>query len=437
MSHSLFGRSDGSPGVHGRFAGDLSRFSTLDLAQTLMLARKTGLLTVRNGDRSGFFFFKNGEIVSVMDDSQRQGMQAALHLFLWKDGSFEFDFDKVPPEGTLGVPTENLLMEAARQMDEAARDRLPLEGGEERAPAVVENPLDGIREIFARIVDRAMPHAARARRGKGIDGLIARMNEEEADSLQLFSGLSPRLVARTRVIPLEAAPVEASDVERLILAALDPLARRELERTGVAEGVLEASNGLGLRAVATVYGGRRALSLHMPRTVPAFPESDAEVQSLLEELPLCFLAFGEPDSIATDFAASAIHHLSQIRKVGAAWFSRRAAYRFPADKGFVVSYPLVPADRASLAFVSAAIDRGARIVGVADASPALLSEIARRTLLSGGTLVATVDSTLAGSGSPLRLPAPFAEPVRGAFEVAPGGEGSPFTVVFHPPAGES
>jgi uncharacterized protein DUF4388 len=428
---SLFGRGESRSTVNGRFAGDLSRFSTLDLAQTLMLARKTGLLTVRSGDHSGFFFFRNGEIVSVMDDGQRQGMQAALNLFLWKDGTFEFDFDKVPPEGTLGVPTENLLMEAARQMDEAARDRRPLED-EGRVPAARENPLDSIREIFARIVDRAMPHAARARRGKGIDGLIARMNEEEADSLQLLSGLPPRLVARTRVIPLDAAPVEASDVERLILAALDPLARRELERVGVAEGILEASNGLGLRALATVWGGRRALSLHMPRNVLAFPEADAEVQALLEDVPQCFVAFGEPETVAADFAAAALVHLSQTKNVGAAWISRRSAYRFVAGEGFVVTYPLAASDRSSLAFVGAALDRGARLLGVADAAPELLAEIVGRALVAGASVIAAVDSALV-SGSPARAALPAGTPVRGAFEVAAGAEGSAFTVIFHAP----
>jgi hypothetical protein len=420
-SNPLIGRPDMGHGVTGRFTGDLSRFSTLDLAQMLMLARKTGLLTLKRGERRGYFFFRNGEIVSVMDDGHRQGMQAALHLFLWKDGTFEFDFDKVPPEGTLGVPTENLLMEAARHIDEAARDDAdPLEDAAgPPSRSLVDTQLDSIREIFARIVDRALPQAARARRGKGIDGLIARM--------------APRLVCADRVVALDAAPVASADVERLILASLDPSGRRRLERHGIADGMLETSTGTALRAMATIHGGTRTLSLHMLRTVPELPEQNSDLRNLLDATEGCFLVFGEPLAAALGFAAAATQALSESRNAPAVWLCRRASYRFSIEQGFVVSQPAGGTLHSAKRRLRGALERGSRIVALADVPAAWIAELAPRALDRAALVLAVLepDPTLAIDPTSLLLPPPHETAHRGAFEVAPGDSSTPLLVLFH------
>ncbi len=439
---------DGLPAISGRFAGDLSRFSVLDLAQTLMLARKTGLLTVKRGDRAGYFFFRNGEVVSVLDDAQRQGMQAALHLFLWKDGSFEFDFDKVPPEGNIGVTTENLLMEAARRLDEAARDDLesmdePAAAGPDSGRTSGERQFDDLRGIFARIVDRAMPPALRARRGNGIDALLARMREEAAECLLLVPGIPPRLLASERVIPLESPPVSASDVERLMTASLDPRGRRELEELGASEGILQTPGGASLRAVATMCGGARTLSLHMPRPLLEFPAADPELEPLLGDGPGLFLVIGEEPMLSSDFTASAVAHLAASRNLPAAWFSCRALYRFPSESGLVVGYRLRSCGSSSLAYVDAALERGARILGFGGIAAEEMALLVNRVLdrCPRAMAIAAFDGChpddTSGSDpvASFALSRTHASAHRGTFQVAPSIAGAPFVAIYQATAG--
>src|SRR5262245_37621099 len=104
--------------------GDLSHFGLFDLAQSLSHGRKTGLLTVTSSEgRCGYLYFDNGEIVHAIDYSHLQGPRAAAQLFLWTEGSFEFDSTRHTVERTIRGGTEALLLEVARLIDEANREK--------------------------------------------------------------------------------------------------------------------------------------------------------------------------------------------------------------------------------------------------------------------------------------------------------------------------
>lgn len=102
--------------------GRLSAVSLFDLCQFLMLNRKTGNLTVRSGTRTAYFTFQDGQVMTALDDSLRDGEAVVLQAVQWLDGSFEFNPGPVAPDRRIEASTENLLLEAARQLDELRAD---------------------------------------------------------------------------------------------------------------------------------------------------------------------------------------------------------------------------------------------------------------------------------------------------------------------------
>ena len=108
--------------VTAALEGRLSAVSLFDLCQFIMLNRKTGNLTVRSGTRSAYFTFQDGQIMTALDDSLRDGEGVVLQAVQWVDGTFDFAPGPVPPDRRIEASTENLLLEAARQLDELRAD---------------------------------------------------------------------------------------------------------------------------------------------------------------------------------------------------------------------------------------------------------------------------------------------------------------------------
>jgi hypothetical protein len=105
---------DHAPALGGR----LSAVSLFDLCQFLMLNRKTGNLTVRSGSSSAYLIFLDGQLISAADDSRRDGEGVVLRAVQWPEGTFEFVPGPVPPDRRIQSSTENILLEAARRIDE-------------------------------------------------------------------------------------------------------------------------------------------------------------------------------------------------------------------------------------------------------------------------------------------------------------------------------
>ena len=101
-------------------SGGLAAISLFDLCQFLMLNRKTGTLTVHGDSGAGtaYLTFSEGELCTALDDSLRDGADAVLRAVQWTEGSFEFVQGPVPPDRRMNASTENILLEAARRLDE-------------------------------------------------------------------------------------------------------------------------------------------------------------------------------------------------------------------------------------------------------------------------------------------------------------------------------
>jgi CheY-like chemotaxis protein len=103
-----------SSGIVGRLA-DLS---LLDLLQTLHLGSKDAEVVITAPAGRGGINLYEGQIVAARYD-RLQGEDALFALVGLRDGLFEVRFGAQPPVPNIGMPTEPLMLEAARRLDEA------------------------------------------------------------------------------------------------------------------------------------------------------------------------------------------------------------------------------------------------------------------------------------------------------------------------------
>lgn len=100
------------------FEGRLSVVSLFDICQFLMLNRKTGTLTARSGAHHAYLTFHEGQLMNAVDEALREGEPVILGAVQWAQGMFSFEAGPVPPDRRIHSSTENILLEAARALDE-------------------------------------------------------------------------------------------------------------------------------------------------------------------------------------------------------------------------------------------------------------------------------------------------------------------------------
>lgn len=152
MRQESFDQSGGDP----QFQGDLSQMSVVDLLQTMEMGGKTGVVHLDHDGRQARLFCRQGRIVHAVCDNL-VGERAVYRALLWNDGTFRIDFRKsLQTQETIQVPTQGLIMEGMRRLDELERlkEQLPpldtylgidsqtiLDEHPDRFPAKIENIL--------------------------------------------------------------------------------------------------------------------------------------------------------------------------------------------------------------------------------------------------------------------------------------------------------
>src|SRR3989337_152582 len=106
-----------SPATPMAFQGSLKELPLPDIIQLVSVSGKTGKFTLtREGDR-GFIYLKNGQMVHATV-SDLIGEEAIYALAIWNQGEFQFSPAEEPDRQTITKSNTNLLMEAARRLDE-------------------------------------------------------------------------------------------------------------------------------------------------------------------------------------------------------------------------------------------------------------------------------------------------------------------------------
>ena len=148
------GRAETSRFADKALEGRLEALSLFDVCQFLMLNRKTGTLTVRAEARAAYLTFHEGQLLNAVDDAFREGEDVVLSAVQWTTGSFVFDLGPVPTERRIDASTENILLEAARRLDEMSLGEGGGEGGREEAFLETQAKARALSDAFRAAVNR-------------------------------------------------------------------------------------------------------------------------------------------------------------------------------------------------------------------------------------------------------------------------------------------
>ena len=130
------------------FQGSLKELPLPDIIQLVSVSGKTGRFTLNRDGATGYIFLKNGQIAHA-EVGELTGEEAVFALAIWNHGDFFFTPGEEPPQQTITKSNTNLLMEAARRIDEwrvlskkiASVDHVPeLQPREHRHEQITLNP---------------------------------------------------------------------------------------------------------------------------------------------------------------------------------------------------------------------------------------------------------------------------------------------------------
>lgn len=99
------------------FQGSLKELPLPDIIQLVAVSGKTGAFVLTSGRQEGKIYLRNGEIVHA-EAGGAQGEEAVYELAIWQDGEFTFEPGVEAEVQTCKKSNTNLLMEAARRVDE-------------------------------------------------------------------------------------------------------------------------------------------------------------------------------------------------------------------------------------------------------------------------------------------------------------------------------
>ncbi len=99
------------------FQGSLSELHLPDIVQLMSVSGKTGVFCLEDGAVKGEIYLKDGQIVHAQIEDA-QGEDAVYALAIWNKGDFRFDPGVLTEIRTITKSNTNLLMEAARRLDE-------------------------------------------------------------------------------------------------------------------------------------------------------------------------------------------------------------------------------------------------------------------------------------------------------------------------------
>ncbi len=129
-------------------SGDLSLLSLFDLCQTLGMNGATGTLRLESERGKGYLYFQKGQLINGLDERQREGERPARSLFQWTEATFQFQSGPISVGRVIEDHTQGLLLDIARELDEAAG-----QAGEGDSNVEKLKAHDSLRAAFARISD--------------------------------------------------------------------------------------------------------------------------------------------------------------------------------------------------------------------------------------------------------------------------------------------
>lgn len=174
--------------------GDLGELPLPDLVQMTSVGGKTGRLVILDEEDAvaGVLMFRGGRLVGARA-GELAGEKAFYALLGVRTGSFEFDPTAELDEDEVNLPTESLLIEGMRRLDEVYRMRRLLP-----APAVVRYLGGGTEDpLEIRVLGYLGPGARTV--GDLVAGILVGGDADEYDALQALTHLEELQVVRVEV----------------------------------------------------------------------------------------------------------------------------------------------------------------------------------------------------------------------------------------------
>lgn len=99
------------------FQGSLTELHLPDIIQLVSVGGKSGVFHLTDGPHSGQIYLVDGKIIHARLD-ETAGEEAVYALAIWNKGDFKFEPGVATEHRTIAKSNTNLLMEAARRLDE-------------------------------------------------------------------------------------------------------------------------------------------------------------------------------------------------------------------------------------------------------------------------------------------------------------------------------
>lgn len=146
--------------VLGAARGSLHGVALSSVVQVLSLERRTCMLRVRSGRRTGAIVVRTGAVVHA-EYAGLSPVDAALRIFSWSDSEVAIEPAPTSIEQTIDLPLDYMLLESARRHDEREGEPQATSKRESIAPGpAMVRERDGMlgadSEIARRIIDAAM-----------------------------------------------------------------------------------------------------------------------------------------------------------------------------------------------------------------------------------------------------------------------------------------
>ncbi|RKZ21395.1 hypothetical protein DRQ16_03670 [bacterium] len=100
--------------------GNLRDFEITDVLQLIHMGQKDGVLKIKTEDDEGAVYFEGG-LVTHAETRETEGEKAIQVILTWTEGEFIFETNVKSEKRTIELPIQNVILEAARQIDEWKR----------------------------------------------------------------------------------------------------------------------------------------------------------------------------------------------------------------------------------------------------------------------------------------------------------------------------
>ncbi len=168
----------------GNLSGNLASMGVVDLLQVMETGKKSGIVHVSSdpvksggyvsgSQERGTMFFRDGNIVDAKL-GEKNGAEVVYRMLLWEDGVFEIEFKQISRSDVVNLPTQTILLEGMRRVDEwskleaelpslSAKPTLDYASLGRTFPVVPEETqlvlhlFDGRRTLFEVVDDAPMP----------------------------------------------------------------------------------------------------------------------------------------------------------------------------------------------------------------------------------------------------------------------------------------